>query len=175
MIPIHSFFFFFFFNDTATTEIYTLSLHDALPIHFLAVVLGHGLDNSIARADIVKQEISVGMKLFVRQGGRNGESAAVQRRARGGGGQRLDVTLLAAHFCEQLGAFPGLGGRSKLRVACGSLSGTDEAGEMIDVGEAVGPRLVIGFPNRDRKSTRLNSSHGYISYAVFCLKKKKKR
>src|SRR2546422_3275056 len=29
-------------------------------------------------------------------------------------------------------------------------------------------------PDRDRKSTRLNSSHGYISYAVFCLKKKKK-
>src|SRR3989449_7184855 len=28
---------------------------------------------------------------------------------------------------------------------------------------------------RDRKSTRLNSSHGYISYAVFCLKKKKTR
>src|SRR5687768_17681805 len=30
-------------------------------------------------------------------------------------------------------------------------------------------------PRRDRKSTRLNSSHGYISYAVFCLKKKKKK
>src|SRR2546429_3656859 len=29
------------------------------------------------------------------------------------------------------------------------------------------------FAKRDRKSTRLNSSHGYISYAVFCLKKKK--
>src|SRR2546422_4844671 len=29
-------------------------------------------------------------------------------------------------------------------------------------------------PPRDRKSTRLNSSHGYISYAVFCLKKKKR-
>src|SRR2546429_2946676 len=29
-------------------------------------------------------------------------------------------------------------------------------------------------PKGDRKSTRLNSSHGYISYAVFCLKKKKK-
>src|SRR2546422_6618083 len=29
------------------------------------------------------------------------------------------------------------------------------------------------LPTRDRKSTRLNSSHGYISYAVFCLKKKK--
>src|SRR2546422_7186280 len=31
-----------------------------------------------------------------------------------------------------------------------------------------------GSPTQDRKSTRLNSSHGYISYAVFCLKKKKK-
>src|SRR5687768_18352969 len=30
-----------------------------------------------------------------------------------------------------------------------------------------------GLTMRDRKSTRLNSSHGYISYAVFCLKKKK--
>src|SRR5687768_18094904 len=37
--------------------------------------------------------------------------------------------------------------------------------------------LVFGIPHaaviKDRKSTRLNSSHGYISYAVFCLKKKK--
>src|SRR2546422_4925167 len=33
---------------------------------------------------------------------------------------------------------------------------------------------VHGRQVRDRKSTRLNSSHGYISYAVFCLKKKKK-
>src|SRR2546422_8389026 len=30
-----------------------------------------------------------------------------------------------------------------------------------------------GYAGQDRKSTRLNSSHGYISYAVFCLKKKK--
>src|SRR5205809_8093310 len=37
------------------------------------------------------------------------------------------------------------------------------------------PRRVRGGTRqRDRKSTRLNSSHGYISYAVFCLKKKKK-
>src|SRR5205809_3548396 len=37
--------------------------------------------------------------------------------------------------------------------------------------------MIAGIKNsgsRDRKSTRLNSSHGYISYAVFCLKKKKK-
>src|SRR2546422_8462688 len=33
----------------------------------------------------------------------------------------------------------------------------------------------VATPSRDRKSTRLNSSHGYISYAVFCLKKKKNK
>src|SRR2546426_9938898 len=88
---------FFFFNDTATTEIYTLSLHDALPI-----------------------------------------SAP--------GGRRLRVPHLAGH------------GRSH-QVA----RGPDLA--------AVRP----GPPrSRDRKSTRLNSSHLVISYAVFCLKKKKK-
>src|SRR2546422_1975583 len=52
-------------------------------------------------------------------------------------------------------------------------------------GFAVKPNLAFYFKvpidvslNRilkDRKSTRLNSSHGYISYAVFCLKKKKKQ
>src|SRR2546422_3018641 len=35
-----------------------------------------------------------------------------------------------------------------------------------------GVRVCRGAPQVDRKSTRLNSSHGYISYAVFCLKKK---
>src|SRR2546422_5652682 len=38
---------------------------------------------------------------------------------------------------------------------------------------AVPPRYSAVRQQRDRKSTRLNSSHGYISYAVFCLKKKK--
>src|SRR5256885_7003274 len=75
---------FFFFNDTATTEIYTLSLHDALPIC-------HGLG---APAD-----------------------TACYRRARG--------------------------------------------------------RSFLSRTIADRKSTRLNSSHLVISYAVFCLKKKK--
>src|SRR2546422_6801005 len=77
----------FFFNDTATTEIYTLSLHDALPI-------------------------SIPQK--------------------------------------------------PPRCPNGRCS----------------PRWVVAIPPlwpRDRKSTRLNSSHGYISYAVFCLKKKKKK
>src|SRR2546429_1745731 len=46
----------------------------------------------------------------------------------------------------------------------------------LDVGLAglVEKREFIG-PEIDRKSTRLNSSHGYISYAVFCLKKKKQK
>src|SRR2546422_5214393 len=39
----------------------------------------------------------------------------------------------------------------------------------------VGTENLDGHPCIDRKSTRLNSSHGYISYAVFCLKKKKPR
>src|SRR5256884_6276961 len=44
-----------------------------------------------------------------------------------------------------------------------------------EVAEEWEPRLVsLEYDPQDRKSTRLNSSHGYISYAVFCLKKKKK-
>src|SRR2546429_2127554 len=44
-----------------------------------------------------------------------------------------------------------------------------------ETGRALWRRSHVGFVfQADRKSTRLNSSHGYISYAVFCLKKKKK-
>src|SRR3712207_7571873 len=90
---------FFFFNDTATTEIYTLSLHDALPI-------------------------SAGA----------GAAAATELPAAGG----LDGALAAGR--RPVGRRRGLAG---------------------------------GRPGRrDRKSTRLNSSHANISYAVFCLKKK---
>src|SRR5256885_12406398 len=85
-------FFFFFFNDTATTEIYTLSLHDALPI-------------------LLAQRTSVNSN----QGPRTGWSG------------------------------DGAPGDGSLRSFA-----------------------------TDRKSTRLNSSHLVISYAVFCLKKKTK-
>src|SRR5438876_12127200 len=85
-------FFFFFFNDTATTEIYTLSLHDALPISVQLVPPGS------ADQDVV----------------------------------------------------------------------VDAAVDRVVAGAAV--EFV-----RDRKSTRLNSSHPSISYAVFCLKKKKNK
>src|SRR2546427_3591154 len=81
---------FFFFNDTATTEIYTLSLHDALPIC-----------SSAAR----------------------------------------------------LRSYP-------ICLICAALSARERRSSS-----------VTGL-RRDRKSTRLNSSHSQISYAVFCLKKK---
>src|SRR2546421_7366099 len=43
------------------------------------------------------------------------------------------------------------------------------------VGLSIAAKVQRGLPAEDRKSTRLNSSHDQISYAVFCLKKKKKR
>src|SRR2546429_4843832 len=88
-VPVY---FFFFFNDTATTEIYTLSLHDALPIFFLLNLLDFHSRRGRAPAHFARAQAN----------------AVAHRRAQ----------------------------------------------------------------RRDRKSTRLNSSHGYISYAVFCLKKK---
>src|SRR2546430_3329037 len=97
-------FFFFFFNDTATTEIYTLSLHDALPISFC---FPKPLPN---------------------------RSPPLLHRPRKG--------LPSA--------------RSPTRSA-----------------RAKPPSREKGPKRRDRKSTRLNSSHSQISYAVFCLKKKK--
>src|SRR3712207_8480605 len=53
--------------------------------------------------------------------------------------------------------------------------GPDDRGETA-TGRAAGEERRHGLPaRRDRKSTRLNSSHANISYAVFCLKKKKKK
>src|SRR5439155_21490361 len=88
---------FFFFNDTATTEIYTLSLHDALPISRMG-----------------------GVGLHVKDLGRSVDFLS---------------TVLG-----------------------------------LEVSERSGNRAYL--TSKDRKSTRLNSSHVAISYAVFCLKKK---
>src|SRR3712207_6153040 len=92
----------FFFNDTATTEIYTLSLHDALPI-------SPGLTRHYPPCD-------------------NGR---LRRR-----------------------------GTSDVAVRSAVGSGVDRSDDQSTLYEL-----------RDRKSTRLNSSHANISYAVFCLKK----
>src|SRR5205809_1919616 len=61
---------------------------------------------------------------------------------------------------------PGEGPKSRLVGFPPRLAGSDLR---------AGHRSWRSLPARDRKSTRLNSSHGYISYAVFCLKKKKKK
>src|SRR2546426_3774211 len=94
--------YFFFFNDTATTEIYTLSLHDALPI----------------------SSSTAAMKI-----------SGVPRETAAAAGS--DITRRSSPTANPK---PG----------------------------------TSGPPSSDRKSTRLNSSHLVISYAVFCLKKKKK-
>src|SRR2546430_5784398 len=97
---------FFFFNDPAPTEIYTLSLHDALPIY------AHELQVREQRADVPRLE------------------------------ERQERVPPPAFVPERFAHQP----RRR--------SGTKAGGG-------------------DRKSTRLNSSHSQISYAVFCLKKKK--
>src|SRR2546422_6173023 len=55
--------------------------------------------------------------------------------------------------------------------------GEDKMQEIVARANALAPDVILQTGRErvgDRKSTRLNSSHGYISYAVFCLKKKKK-
>src|SRR5688572_32565839 len=101
--------FLLFVNATSTTEIYTLSLHDALPIYA-------GL------AEVLLQSV----------------------------GDPEDTAELADVLAHE----------HNLRVV------------LHRPAQAEVERLADG--ERDRKSTRLNSSHSQISYAVFCLKKKKK-
>src|SRR3712207_8753576 len=103
----------FFVNDTATAEIYTLSLHDARPIY-------------------------------------------EPRRGLQGPGRGL----------ARPRASPTPGGGACSRRACAAAHRPrHRAASMIGPMSATLPL--------DRKSTRLNSSHAHISYAVFCLKKKK--
>src|SRR5256885_10691646 len=115
--------FFFFFNDTATTEIYTLSLHDALPI--CAV---HGVHDVVQRIAVVAAPLGIAQEVGVL-----------------GRGQLL--------------------GQRELGRLVNSLVAVVEKDGAMGLARMEGQR-------RDRKSTRLNSSHLVISYAVFCLKKK---
>src|SRR2546422_2960736 len=63
--------------------------------------------------------------------------------------------------------------RRKVLAGAGTTKPSEGRG-WIPVWAWVGAAALVLFALIDRKSTRLNSSHGYISYAVFCLKKKKK-
>src|SRR2546429_1632008 len=93
----------------------------------------------------------------------------------GGGEHRLDRLL--ADLLGDLG-HPFLEQPRRVRArrfvagARGDRTGETREGAAGRLAEAGGRAGVAGWPLLDRKSTRLNSSHGYISYAVFCLKKK---
>src|SRR3989449_595063 len=79
-----------------------------------------------------------------------------------------DVGALALGYLRTVGTVWGLGAGVSVRGSLNVVPSSLEAvyGSRTPAGLAIYVRL-------DRKSTRLNSSHGYISYAVFCLKKKK--
>src|SRR2546429_5366780 len=64
------------------------------------------------------------------------------------------------------------GGDSRQDSVAAALREVPNEAEIVLVHDAVRPFVTVEQITRDRKSTRLNSSHGYISYAVFCLKKK---
>src|SRR2546427_10017014 len=76
--------FFFFFNDTATTEIYTLSLHDALPIYFGDAVVGAQLDALVFHLG------AGGAAVRHRHAGHHGAAAHQGDAARQGGAQGRD-------------------------------------------------------------------------------------
>src|SRR5438105_14323232 len=82
-----------------------------------------------------------------------------------------DIYTLSLHDALPIFA---LGGVEKLTIAdAGDLDGLDVTGPFVRRFERRQQLEIVDDRNRDRKSTRLNSSHEWISYAVFCLKKKK--
>src|SRR5687768_18001534 len=92
----------------------------------------------------------------------------------GGGLHQFGFTVFFLPISQDLGISRAA---TSLAFSLSRAQGAIEAplvGYLID---RYGPRpiMVTAVFLADRKSTRLNSSHGYISYAVFCLKKKKKK
>src|SRR5256885_663310 len=160
---------FFFFNDTATTEIYTLSLHDALPISFGAIIMCvnvlQWLTGRNIREDAIQaeQELLKGVRVYG-----TGESPAVPDLV----GRIFRVGQAGRTVAELEASATANGGTVTVEriQRKNALVGVDgslalEAGDIILL---VGRRAAVVA---DRKSTRLNSSHLVISYAVFCLKK----
>ena len=70
------------------------------PVHVLAVMLGHRLDDAVASADVVEQEVAVRMKLLFTECGGDGRRAAVDAGACGSSGQGLNVAGNTANGVE---------------------------------------------------------------------------
>src|SRR2546427_8434046 len=159
MTSIADLFFFFFFNDTATTEIYTLSLHDALPIlqaqHF-------DIGDHEAAAFDGRRELRQGRDVAAR------EDVALYPWIVEVGHIAVADEVQQHHAIvgQQL---PALAEEGVVKTRAHML----EHAHRDDAVEGAA-RVAVVF-QADRKSTRLNSSHSQISYAVFCLKKKKKK
>src|SRR5687768_18332366 len=76
-------------------------------------------------------------------------------------------------FRSQTGAWEAISAGSNALVVAPTGSGKTRAAFLWSLDRLAAAPVPDDAQRRDRKSTRLNSSHGYISYAVFCLKKKK--
>src|SRR2546430_4652344 len=99
--------FFFFFNDTATTEIYTLSLHDALPISSAEVRTNHDLDPVILQCDepVLLEHRSVG---GLRVADVRIDTVRIERgRNRTGGGQFVGGGIILSLPADQAAIAPG--------------------------------------------------------------------
>src|SRR3712207_6991790 len=131
--------FLFFFNDTATTEIYTLSLHDALPISPRARVGNPPPRVAETPAGMVN---SIGL-----------QNPGVETFLSDLDAFDLGVPLIVSVAGDTVAEFGSL---------CERLAG-DERGAAIELNLSC-PNVKVG-EGSDRKSTRLNSSHANISYA----------
>src|SRR2546422_5451120 len=107
------------------------------------------------------------------------EGLSISSQTRLEGEQNIGMTLSARSYAQRT-AFDGFTtAPSRPRVQQGGGEGTRPVilseRKNVNAWIAHAPSPAPSPPGwrRDRKSTRLNSSHGYISYAVFCLKKKK--
>src|SRR5260370_31068767 len=74
------------------------------PVHVFAVMLGHGLDDAVAGAHIVEEEVAVGMKLLFTERRRDSESAAIDFCAGGGSPNGLPRAKIPTHFFPKFNA-----------------------------------------------------------------------
>ncbi len=111
----------------------------------LSVMLDGSLDDAVAGANVVQEEVAEGVECFITKGGRYGEVAAVNGSSGRGGGERCDVASDAANFVEHGLAMFSVGSLGECDVASGRFGGAYEAREVVDVSKPVGGGLIIGL------------------------------